>query len=388
MPRANTLGIKGLHRSADGRYRIDLRFRDSTGANQRFKERLPLGTTLGMARTRAQIVLGDVLAGRMPQPVGAAASGTSLNSALDEYLRWVETNRPKRVRNARSLKSVWLATAGDVASSSIDASLCERFKKMRRAGGAAPATINRGVAFLKHAARTAVRLGWSWMTAERAAAIGAVGMLREPPGRQRPIRPSELRAILSELGRPEARFIRRIVTAALLTGCRMGELRELTESDVDFRRKRVDLSATKQNRRHEVVITPELEALLQEALAEPARAKTKSKHVFVTHLGTAYTGALSQYFAKIAERAGCDDVTFHDLRRHVGTALINAGTPVEVVSKVLGHSTIGVTLRSYAHVSGATAADAFGKLPSLAGIAPALPPGKKRGRKYRKNKAA
>jgi integrase len=84
----------------------------------------------------------------------------------------------------------------------------------------------------------------------------------------------------------------------------------------------------------------------------------------------------SKQFAKVADRAKVPDVTFHDLRRHVGTLLINGGERLEVVSKLLGHSTVAVTQRSYAHLATEATRAAFSALALAAPVAPALPPGK------------
>ena len=82
----------------------------------------------------------------------------------------------------------------------------------------------------------------------------------------------------------------------------------------------------------------------------------------------------SKHFANVAKRAGVPDVTFHDLRRHVGTMLINSGERLEVVSKLLGHSNVAVTQRSYAHLSTDATRAAFAR---LAEIAPRIAPGRR-----------
>jgi integrase len=41
-------------------------------------------------------------------------------------------------------------------------------------------------------------------------------------------------------------------------------------------------------------------------------------------------------------------VNFHDLRRSCGTILLQSGVPLNVVSKILGHSTTKVTEKRYA----------------------------------------
>jgi integrase len=140
---------------------------------------------------------------------------------------------------------------------------------------------------------------------------------------------------------------------------------------VDLRRKLIDLSRPKQNRNHQIVIGPPLAAVLKEALAEAADG-----FVFLSGRGKPYTvDGFSKHFAKVAARAGVPDITFHDLRRHVGTLLINAGERLDVVSKLLGHSTVAVTQRSYPHLATEATRGAFA---TLASFAPALPPAKQR----------
>lgn len=48
--------------------------------------------------------------------------------------------------------------------------------------------------------------------------------------------------------------------------------------------------------------------------------------------------------------AGVEDCHIHDLRRTLGSWMLMTGTPIEVVSKTLGHSSIRVTEQVYAHL--------------------------------------
>lgn len=371
MPRPSRSGIRGLYFDADGRARIDLRYTDSKGVEQRYKEVFPLGTPKAAARAKAQAVLAESVTGTL-KPRGDAPAAVRLSQAFDTYLDWIKTNRPKAHKQRTSITKVWIETVGDVPIERLDGALLEAYKSKRLATGKTePATINKGLMVVKHMAGLAARSGWGWMDRERAAIIREVGMLQEPPGRQRPIKPAELTAILGAFKRVDARFARRVVQAALLTGCRLGEILSLEAGDVDLKRKLIDLSKTKQNRNHQIVITPPLAAVLKEALADEVR---EAEAVFVNRTGKAYTvDGFSKHFARVAERAKCPDITFHDLRRHVGTLLINEGERLEVVSKLLGHSTVAVTQRSYAHLATDATRAAFGR---LAEFAPALPPAK------------
>lgn len=53
---------------------------------------------------------------------------------------------------------------------------------------------------------------------------------------------------------------------------------------------------------------------------------------------------------RLLKRAGLPDVRFHDLRHTAATIAIARGVPIKVVSEMLGHADISITLRVYAHV--------------------------------------
>ena len=42
---------------------------------------------------------------------------------------------------------------------------------------------------------------------------------------------------------------------------------------------------------------------------------------------------------------------FHDLRHVAATTLLQAGVPMPVVSRILGHSSIQITVDTYGHVT-------------------------------------
>lgn len=60
--------------------------------------------------------------------------------------------------------------------------------------------------------------------------------------------------------------------------------------------------------------------------------------------------AVSKLFSHLAAAAGLPHVRLHDLRHGQASLMLAAGLPVEVVSKRLGHSTIGITLDTYSHL--------------------------------------
>jgi hypothetical protein len=59
---------------------------------------------------------------------------------------------------------------------------------------------------------------------------------------------------------------------------------------------------------------------------------------------------LSGLFVRQARRAGLPPIRLHDLRHSVASILLARGVHPKVVSEMLGHSTIALTLDTYSHV--------------------------------------
>jgi len=52
----------------------------------------------------------------------------------------------------------------------------------------------------------------------------------------------------------------------------------------------------------------------------------------------------------LLRRAGLPDIRFHDLRHTCATLLLTKGIHPKIVSELLGHSSIAITLDVYSHV--------------------------------------
>jgi integrase len=78
-------------------------------------------------------------------------------------------------------------------------------------------------------------------------------------------------------------------------------------------------------------------------------------------------GTVSSGFGVALKRAGLPTVRFHDLRHTCATLLLQAGTHPKVVSEMLGHTTIVLTLDTYSHVVPAMHAEAAATMDALLG---------------------
>lgn len=84
------------------------------------------------------------------------------------------------------------------------------------------------------------------------------------------------------------------------------------------------------------------------AIIEKYRAGRTSGFVF-PHAHS-LQGRLQYFFYKLCDEANLKDLHIHDIRRTIGTWMLSNGTPIAVVSKKLGHSSIKITEQVYAHI--------------------------------------
>lgn len=74
--------------------------------------------------------------------------------------------------------------------------------------------------------------------------------------------------------------------------------------------------------------------------------------VFPTTVGTLvnYANLNHRSFKPLLKRAGLPSIRFHDLRHTCATLLLSRGVHPKIVSDVLGHASVTITLDTYSHV--------------------------------------
>ena len=87
---------------------------------------------------------------------------------------------------------------------------------------------------------------------------------------------------------------------------------------------------------------------------------------FTTSIGTPLvSGDVSRSFRKLLTRAGIEPPRFHDLRHGCATLLLEAGEDLAMIRGVLGHSTITLTVDTYAHLTDRAKDQAAARLDAL-----------------------
>ncbi len=115
---------------------------------------------------------------------------------------------------------------------------------------------------------------------------------------------------------------------------------------------------TKGSKRSVKLTQSAVEALrshLQRQLGEIDRAGSlwqENGLIFASETGTPLDRrhVTTRHFKPLLKRAGLPQIRFHDLRHTCATLLLTKNVNPKIVSEMLGHATVAITLDTYSHV--------------------------------------
>jgi len=160
---------------------------------------------------------------------------------------------------------------------------------------------------------------------------------------------------------------RDLVRAALLTGCRYGELIRMRAEDFNREAGTVVVRLSKSGKSRHVVLTDEGRELFESML----RGRS-APEIFPRDDGVAWKASQQQRrLRETCKRARIEPaVTFHILRHTYASSLAMRGAPMGVIAAQLGHANTRITEKHYAHLAPNYVAETIrNALPSL-GIVP------------------
>ncbi len=157
---------------------------------------------------------------------------------------------------------------------------------------------------------------------------------------------------------------RPMVKAALLTGCRYGELCRLRVRD--FYGDHIHIAESKSGKPRDIPLTTEGQEFFSQAVSGCAGSD------FIFTRDDASPWEKSHQHRRM--RAACKEakidppISFHILRHAYGGALARAGVSLQIIAAVLGHADTRMTEKHYAHLQPSHVADVIRKnLPKLEG---------------------
>ena len=197
------------------------------------------------------------------------------------------------------------------------------------------ATVNRYIATISRIMAIAYESGW--------VSVRPVVKLREEGGiRIRYINQAQARALLATIQKD---WLRDLVTFALATGMRQGEILSLkwTSVNLDNRMCWVNAEDAKSGHGRAVPLNAEALALIQSQVGK------HEKYVF-TRCGHGMKQLDDEMFKRACRKAGIENFRFHDLRHTWASWHAQAGTPLTKLQALGGWRTIQMVMR-YAHLS-------------------------------------
>jgi integrase len=281
-------------------------------------------------------LLGEIAEGKWFERL--AGEEKTFREMMEKYMK--EYSIPKKASSDRDKRSLLhlLPFMGDYTVTGVSSSLISRYKVMRREEEAAPATINRELALMKHAFNVAIK-EWEWIKENP---VAKISMEKEDNKRDRWLTDEEEDKLLKVC--PE--WLKELVVFALNTGMRLGEILSLSWEGVDLFRKTVSVFKSKNKERRTIPVNATVFELL--------KAKTKVRSIktnLVFHSDDHSRRDVSNVgksFKIRIEKVGIENFRFHDLRHTFATRLVQSRKDLYEVQRLLGHKTSVMTQR-YAH---------------------------------------
>lgn len=164
----------------------------------------------------------------------------------------------------------------------------------------------------------------------------------------------ELHLILDILAEEKSKNWYEIVSFAVNTGLRRSEIFNLRLNDVNFNTGIVAVMDTKSNKNRNIQLN---DVAFDIAVKKKRILSTGNDHLF--------EDKSPRIFRNAVKDSGLNDeitdlrhkVVFHTLRHTFASWLVQSGYPIAMVSQMLGHSSINVTMR-YAHLAPSQAREA------------------------------
>lgn len=332
------------------------------------------GATRKEAQTKLRQLIGDADRGLLP-PTERLTLAQHIERWLEDVVK--RTRRPRTLENYRDMARLHiLPRLGTMKLTQLQPAHLQQLYGAISDGGLSPKSVRIVHGVLHCALKQAV----DWNLVPR-----NVASLANPP---RVIRkeiqvfdPTQARHLLTTA--TDGRWLA-LMTMALATGMRQGELLGLTWGDVDLDaglvrvRRRLgrdgELAETKTGGGRRVIDIP---ASTVKTLREHKRRQNEERLMlggewhdqgllFCTHQGKPlnYRNMTREYKA-LLKKADLLALPFHALRHTAATLLLLQGVHPKVVQERLGHANISMTLDTYSHLIPSMGRDAADKLDAL-----------------------
>src|SRR5438876_1350405 len=250
---------------------------------------------------------------------------------LERAVSLMKSIRTERNRVKRWVKDLGMRPIGRITRAEIESWRREKMSRCK------PATINRDLSRLRHM----LNIAMEWELLEKSPMQG-MKFLRENNARTRYLSVDECHRLTDSCMTPH---IRAIVTVALHTGMRLGEILNLRWQDLDFSSGFILVRDSKNGQARQVP----MDSMISKLLRSWPRLSDQDI-VFTSVLTGGRIVDIRAGFLNACKRAGLTDLHFHDLRHTFASQFVMAGGDIYILKEILGHKSITNSQR-YAHLS-------------------------------------
>jgi len=216
--------------------------------------------------------------------------------------------------------------------------------RARKLQGAKPTPVraNRVGEVVRKMFAYAVKWGWR----EDNPAMGFRRRMETP--RERYLSQEEISRLASALDMAKDDRAAGIIRLCMLTGARVGEVRQARFEDFNLEHLSwtKPASTTKQRRVHRVPISDEAAAIVRQRRLAVVKG---APWLFPSDTPGQPVQEIRRFWARLQKEVGIADVRIHDLRHTFASLLVSGGASLEMIGKLLGHSQMQTTQR-YAHL--------------------------------------
>jgi integrase len=338
-------------RKRRGRWEVNIRIKGSPAIYETFSRRKA-------AERWAAKMEGDIRDGRrVPDRTTRTRTFAEL---VDRYRLDVLPSYSRREQGQRVGKlGWWLENLGDVRLISITPPMIEEHRAaLARGKGLSGKPLSAGtqvryLALLKHVLTYGLRWG---MLETNPAAGGAVQTPKEPSGRLRYLKHEEIKDLLVACRKSRDPRLYTLVSLAVLTGARQGELLRLQWRDLDLDRGRAVVERSKNGDRRAL----QLPIRAVEVLRDFAGSRRFGVDLVFCSRRRAASFPDSAWHTAKAE-AEIKEFRFHDLRHTFASHLAMSGATLMQLAEALGHKSLAM-VRRYAHLCEEHTAEVVGRM--------------------------
>lgn len=334
--------VKGIYRRGDIWY-IDYCYHDRYGIKRRVRE------AIGPSKKQAE----QIRAKRITQ----AVENKHLDVQKEEKIKFKDFAQEYLEKHSKVDNRSWQSDEhrlrnlckffGEKYLFEITALDIQNYKT-ERLKEAAPATVNRCVAVLRSALNRAIE----WGKLHQGNPASKIKRLRENNESLRFLTREEIERLYANCQGE----ILALVKFALGTGCRRGEIMDLTWQDVDLEQGKIHIRNSKSGKGRAIPMNQTVREVVLSLRKQPDRPQIFSSWRY----------ELRRQFEQALRRANIKGASFHTLRHSFASHAVMRGIDIVTVSRLLGHSTIQMTMR-YAKISRDHAEKAISALDEVIG---------------------